>query len=570
MKHRVVGVARVAAVGARLWIASLILSGLALALAGSVAGQNASAIATHLRSGDGATPSTLPLKLVRPLWWLGTNQPGVQLLRVVPGVDWIPQTLSAVSASWGSAAALADEALGIAEAVDTGMLNANGSFDADVVSEIAVRAEAMRGPVERLKSVAEFMASDRGPWWQVADRAPQVTQLLDAHRAATGGVKALALADELLLGDVPRTVFVGITNPAEARGVHGIIGQYAVVMVGRDGITVRELDSNLALQNPSSLPENLSSGYSNFYGSGNVEWQNMTLSPFVDDAARQISAAWKQMRGEVLDVVVLLDTVALGRLAMSDGESYLSARGRLLESPQALSDYLSNGVYLEFPVDNLERKEFQTVLGSQIVKSVVSRIPEARKLLPALLPTLREGRLAMWVDNSLAIGAAHHVVFGPDSKRFDNNRVIVRLNNFSGNKMDFYLQPSLAVVQCEDTTTLNLNFTNKAPRREDLPDYVLRRLDPVGGYPGSFGGLELTVGNGWEVVQWSEDNGGIEPLFDEQPWGQRLRVWLEVPIGQAGSLEVVLARRSRHIEVPELDLAPLSVGWNLESAVCRP
>lgn len=568
MNHRVAGVARVVAVGLRLWVASLILSALVLALAGLVAGQNASAIATYLRSGEGTTPSTLPLKLVRPLWWMGTNQPGVQLLRVVPGANWIPQSLSAVSASWGSASALADEALGIAKAVDAGVLKADGSFSADVVSQIAIRAEAMRQPAKRLRGVVQFLAHDRGPWWQISERAPSVIRLFEAHRAASGGVEALALAEELLLDEVPRTVFVGITNPAEARGVHGIIGQYAIVVVGRNGIAIRELDSNLALRNPPSLPPSLSAGYSDFYGAGNSEWQNMNLSPFVDDAAEQISAAWERMRGETLDAVVLLDTVALGRLATSDGKTYLSAQGRLLESPQALSDYLSNGVYLEFPLDNLERKEFQTALGSRMVDSIVGQLREVRKLVPAIVPTLREGRLAMWVGDALADGAAPQVIFGPGSEHFDSNHVTVRLNNFSGNKMDFYLQPSLAVAKCDGITTLNLNFTNKAPRREDLPDYVLRRLDPIGGDPGSFVGLELTVGTAWEVVQWSQDEGGVEALLDEQSWGQRLRVWLDVTIGQERGLEVVLGRKIGDIEVPEIDLASLSSKWTLESTAC--
>ena len=569
MKHRVVGVVRVAAVGARLWIASLILSGLALALAGSVARQNTSAIAVHLRSGDAATPSTLPLKLVRPLWWFGANQPGVQMLRLVPGAAWIPQTLSAVSASWGSVSALADEALNVSKQVDAGVLNSDGSFNVEVASKVAIHAEAMRRPVERVKGLVEFLASDRGPWWQVSERAPLVTRLFDAHRAATGGIEALAMADEFLLGDVPRTVFVGITNPAEARGVHGIIGQYAVVIVGREGITVRELDSNLALQDPTALPETLSAGYGNFYGMDNPEWQNMTLSPFVDDAAEQISSAWKQMRGETLDAVVLLDTVALGQIATSNGETYLSAQGRLLESPQSLSDYLSNGLYLEFPLDNLERKEFQTALGGQLVASVVDRLNEVRTLIPALILTLRQGRVVFWVDSAHTGGSARQVVLGPDSDHFGSSHIAVRLNNFSGNKMDFYLQPSLTLEQCAGVTTLKLGFTNKAPPKEDLPDYVLRRLDPIGGNPGSFAGVSLTLGRGWEVLQWSEDDGGLEASFDEQPWGQRLRLWLDVTIGQTRTFEVVVSQKGTPNRIPEVDLAPLSTAWTLDSTTCR-
>lgn len=553
----------------RMWAASVILSAIALGVSGLVAGRNLTTIGGFLRSGEGAAPSALPLKLARPLWWFGANQPGVQMLRLVPGAAWIPQTLSAVSASWGSATALADEALNISKQVDAGVQNSDGSFNVEAVSKVAIHAEAMRRPVERVKGFVEFLASDRGPWWQVSERAPQVTRLFDAHRAATGGIEALAMADELLLGDVPRTVFVGITNPAEARGVHGIIGQYAVVIVGREGITVRELDSNLALQDPATLPETLSAGYGNFYGINNPEWQNMTLSPFVDDAAEKISSAWKQTRGETLDAVVLLDTVALGHIATSNGETYLTAQGRLLESPQGLSDYLSNGLYLEFPLDNLERKEFQTALGGQLVASVLDRLNEVRTLIPALTLALRQGRVVFWVDSAHTGGSARQVVLGPDSDHFGSSHIAVRLNNFSGNKMDFYLQPSLTFEQCAGVITLKLGFTNKAPPKEDLPDYVLRRLDPIGGNPGSFAGVSLTLGRGWEVLQWSEDDGGLEASFDEQPWGQRLRLWLDVTIGQTRTFEVVVSQKGTPNRIPEVDLAPLSTAWTLDSTTCR-
>jgi hypothetical protein len=277
---------------------------------------------------------------------------------------------------------------------------------------------------------------------------------------------------------------------------------------------------------------------------------------------------WQELRGENLDGVVLLDTVALGRVATIGEKKYMSAQGRLLESAKALSDYLSNGIYLEFPIDNLERKVFQTELGRQIVDEILDQLGDARKFVPALTPTLREGRIAFWAGESLVDDAAQRVRLGLQSENFAADKAVIRLNNFSGNKMDFYLKPSLSVATCEGTTNLKIELQNLAPPREELPDYVLRRLDPIGGNPGSFVGLELTVGSDWEISQWSEASPSVDARFLESSWGQRLRVWLDVPIGQTRQGEVLLTRTIGVGVSPVFDLAALSSDWSLGFGAC--
>lgn len=570
--HRVWVAARV---GLRLWLAGIVLSAIALAISGFIGGRNVMAIGAHLKDGEGRAPSALPLKLVRPLWWLGTNQPGVQVLRLIPGAQWVPQSLSAVSASWSAVTLLADEALRASRAIDDGIFNDDGTFDQQVVKNLAENSNSMSDAIDDLVGLLGFLEQDRGPMWRHPARSALVQELWEAHRAARDGLQAIRATQPLLTNDSPRAVFVGITNPAEARSVHGIIGQYAVVELSQDGIEVREIDSNLVLKDPPNLPSGLSEGYEDFYGANNSEWQNMTLSPFVDDAAEQIAAAWKLSRNQNLDGVVLIDTVALARLATAAGNTYMTAEGRLLSTAQGLSDYLSNGVYLEFPLDNLERKEFQTALGRRIVETVLDLLDNPRQLVPLLTPSLQQGRFAMWVRNSTEQLDSGQVVIGLHSERLPAQAAVVRLNNYSGNKMDFYLQPSITVARCAGEATISLKFENRAPRREDLPDYVLRRLDPIGGDPGSFVGLSITVGQHWEVTQWSEDDGGVESRLSEQLWGQRLRVWLDIPIGASRVVEIVLAPRRNAVAAPsgeaqflELDLAPMAMAWSTRYSGC--
>ncbi|NCX36092.1 MAG: DUF4012 domain-containing protein [Actinobacteria bacterium] len=562
-------VARATLVVLRIWISSLVLSALSLGIAALLGGLNVNTIVAYLRDGEADRPATYPLKIAQPLWWLGANQPGVQLLRIVPGVNWIPESLSAVSASWGSVIKVSDAALSLSEVADRGVLEADGTFNTQTVALLAERANEMRTPFQRLRGLVEFAEKARGPFWKMPEHAKMLQQLRDAHRAGTSGIDALSIAESLLLSEKPRTIFVGITNPAETRGLHGIIGQFAIVELGLDGIHVREVDSNLALRDPRTIPNGLSAGYVEFYGDNNPEWQNMTLSPFVDDAAEQISAAWRQARNEDLDAVVLVDTVALARLATARGNTYMSAQGRLLSSSQALSDYLSNGLYVEFPIDNLQRKKFQTDLGRLMIDSLLLNTNEVKPLVNPLSKSMLEGRIALWVGHSLSSTVTPKVVVGLDSEQLDENQVILRLNNFSGNKMDFYLQPWLAIEQCGNETTLTLRLVNIAPRREELPDYVLRRLDPIGENPASFVGISLTLGRAWQIAQWSEDNLDIDPTFIEEVWGQRLRVWAEVPIGEERSAEITLSGPGTQWVQPDLGLAPLASPWTVVYQRCR-
>jgi hypothetical protein len=561
----------------RIWISSLVLSALSLGVAALLGGLNLNTIVKHLRDGTEEVPSTYPLKIARPIWWLGANQPGVQLLRIVPGASWVPESLSAVSASWGSVIALSDGALSLSEIADRGIRESDGAFNTQTVTLISRQARKMREPLERLRGLIDFAEVDRGPFWQMPKHAEVHQQFRNLYGAAGSGIETLSVAESLLLSEKPRMVFVGITNPAETRGLQGIIGQYALVEVSRLGVNVIEIESNLALRDPQELPKNLSAGYTEFYGANNPEWQNMTLSPFVDDAAEQISAAWMQWRGNALDAVVLLDTVTLARLATVYGDNYMSAQGRLLETPQALSDYLSNGLYLEFPIDNLERKKFQTDLGRRMVDTLLKSLDNPQPLVRPLAVSIIERRIAFWINEQVGsekrplISADQGtVIVGLDSESFESNQIVVRLNNFSGNKMDFYLKPSLQVEWCDSAITATVQLRNLAPPSEELPDYVLRRLDPVSSNPASLVGISFTVGSDWRIEQWSEDDLGIDPIFVEDLSLQRLRIWVEIPIGQERNVSVTVSQAldSNVSQMPNIDLAPLSNDWSFDRSDC--
>ena len=207
----------------------------------------------------------------------------------------------------------------------------------------------------------------------------------------------------------------------------------------------------------------------------------MTLSPFADDAARQMSAAWEQQSGEKVDAVVLMDTVALAGLVSSTGGSITTQSGDRLQSPEEISKYLSNGIYFEFPEDNIARKEFQSQLEDGLIQHVLEQAFDVERVARSMFVHFGNGRVHLWFRDPRRQEAISETFIAGSSTSMRNGTIWVGANNFTGNKMDFYVQPAVTVRTCAGLTRVTIALTNTATKSASYPDYVTRRLDLSGG-----------------------------------------------------------------------------------------
>ena len=461
--------------------------------------------------------------------------PGVQMLRVVPGVTWAPQAVSAGSNVVSEVHSLLENggAEILATALSGELTPEPGTIDVNAAVGVAENAQQMGDRVLRLRSAVADLEGLHVPGVsdsRIDDALAKATGYLELAESAVVAMKQLP---QLIGSETPVRYFVGITNEAELRGIQGIIGEYAIVEIDKGEISVSRTGSNTELVDPNALPPELVGEYSEIHGNTNTEWQNMNLSPFLDPAALQITSAWKLQTGESLDGVVLLDTVALAKWAIPKVGSVQSAQGRVLSTWEALADYLSNGVYFEFPIDQNARKQFQSDIAEQLIKAVTESSLEIQQTIQSLAKPMIHGRVAAWLNGDK--GREFNTTMLARSSKSLQDEFVVAFNNLTGNKMDFYLQVEAVATTCN---SIELKFVSTADSKVKYPEYLTRRLDSdaeaqVGSY------LEVNA-----ILPAGTSLGTVKELgedvsFDVYPIsGNRtlVRTWIEVVSEKTGDI----------------------------------
>ena len=486
-------------------------------------------------------PGLTRAKLAKPLMWVATQHPGVEAMRYVPGLTWIERLGNDVSGLLKNGVDAASAGLDVLETLrQEPIFVGPGQLDEEVLVNINEPLARIDDSLAEMPSVHEV--SGNIPRWILARilRTEYFVRAQEVERAVRGAVVGLHQGLDLILTDSDVRVFLAVTNPAEKRGVQGIIGQYAVLNLTGGKIEKVSSGSNTSLVDPSSLPDGLSAGYSSLFGETNPEWVNMTLSPFADDAAEQMSAAWEKQSGEKVDAVVMMDTVALAELVASTGGSVTTQAGDRLVSPGDISSYLSNGIYFDFPEDNIARKEFQSQVEDGLIQHVLKQSFDVERVARSMFVHFGNGRILLWFRDSRRQEAIAETFIAGASSSMRNGTILVGANNFTGNKMDFYVQPEVTVQTCAGVSRVTVALTNTATSGVSYPDYVTRRLD-LGGEQGRLGvvlGLTLVMKSefgvrleGWGQERVSGESFSLDgfPAFQET---------IELGLGQASEFVV--------------------------------
>jgi hypothetical protein len=466
--------------------------------------------------------------------------PAVQILRVVPGISWAPQALNAGSRVVSEVHSLLEN--GGNEIVNialSGELTPEpGSIDVGAAVAVATHAQQLGDGVSRLRSAVADLDGLRVPGVadsRIDDAVAKATDYLDLANSAVVAMKQMPL---LIGSETPVRYFVGITNEAELRGIQGIIGEYATIEIDKGKISVSRTGSNTDLVNPDVLPPELIGEYSEIHGVTNTEWQNMNLSPFLDPAALQITNSWKLQTGESLDGVILLDTVALAKWAIPKVGTIESAQGRVLATWEALADYLSNGVYFEFPTDQIARKQFQSELAGKLIAAITGSSLEPQQLFRSLAKPMTDGRVVAWLNGELG-SEFNKTVLARSSTSFPDD-VVIGFNNLTGNKMDFYLQVEVGPTTC---STAKLTIRSTADPSANYPDYLARRLDVDDVFEAELGSyLEINAVLPAGVGVVSVEETGAANSYDVYPMsGNRtvVRTWVDVVSGEVRDVSYV-------------------------------
>lgn len=264
-----------------------------------------------------------------------------------------------------------------------------------------------------------------------------------------------------------------LTSNAEARAIGGLIGQYVTAVSNCGDLEIVRVGTNTDLKDSNELNKTFNE-FPSLFQSANPEWVNSNLIPNGFEVSQSWMRAYEEQFGEKLDGVLVLDTLLLSKFAEIQG-GLSAADGTALLTSAEIDAYLRNGIYFQFPENQILRKKHLLEITEQLAKSLNFSTLTKTGMFPAVMSALSEDRILFSLNTELHPRAALERLSWSGKK---NSTVFIGVNNLSGSKFDFYSKYSVQVNKCSNVNYLiRFKVDNSAPKSLKYPDYVARRLD---------------------------------------------------------------------------------------------
>ncbi len=478
-----------------------------------------------------------------PAWWTVANLPVAgSPLRTVRALTGQVQRVSA------QAPALLDAAATLLQTPDGGTKSINtNNITTATVGRVTTSLNA--ATVASRRAAAAVAGSDAS-WLPVVSRARTrvLRSLQDVNQRLVVVNRAAGALTPLLGLTRPQTFFVGFMNEAEARGLGGLPGAFAILTVDRGRFRFTHFGSDTEFHKVHTGLD-LGAEYDARYSQDDPanEYANSDISPDLRDAARIWSAMWQQKSGQHIDGVAVLDPTTLSYLLKVTGPATLADGTRVgASNVVALTQ---STVYAEFASDARSNAYLRSIAAAaaKTLTGAGGRTP--LRLVSALATATEQRRFAIWSADTATekriVGAGYGAVLEP-SPAFTGFTVV----NAGGNKLDYYLDRRMTYrpTSCAAGSTARATFTltNNAPR-SGLPTYVTLRNDqhPANVRPGD---------NRVLVTYYASPGAGIVSVtVDGKPVGVSTApekglvattVDVELPVGTSRTLTVVVREPS--------------------------
>lgn len=264
-----------------------------------------------------------------------------------------------------------------------------------------------------------------------------------------------------------------ITSSAETRTLGGLIGQYAVVRSNCGTFKIDRVGTNTDLNDNRKFIK-LFDLYPGLFQSNNPEWNNSNLIPDGLNLSKAWISAFEQQFQENIDGVIVVDTNILSKIAAVNG-GLTAADGKKLNSAEEIDAYLRNGIYFQFPENQIKRKKHLLEITEQLANSFQISTLASNKISKAIIDAIGDDRMLIYLKNKNSRSDQLNQLNWSES---NNDTVYVGVNNLSGSKFDYYSNYSLSILRCHNNRyLLTFSLSNNAKTDLIYPDYVARRLD---------------------------------------------------------------------------------------------
>jgi hypothetical protein len=279
----------------------------------------------------------------------------------------------------------------------------------------------------------------------------------------------------------PQRYFVGLQNEAQARGLGGLPGAFAIVTADHGTLTFTHFENDNTLKHV-GVNLDLGADYAKMYqrAAPTQSYGNSNFSPHFPDAARIWAAMWEKKTGEHIDGALALDPTALGYLLNVTGPATLPSGQRI--SSGNIVALTQKDLYRLFS-DDRARKRYLIDIADGVSHQLLGGHGDTKRLLRAAAKAADQRRLVLWsadptVEANLVRAGFAGVVEGDGAPV---SGFVV--NNLTGSKLDYYLGRKMIYNRTgcgsASTATATISLTNGAPK-SGLPSYVTRHDIPPG------------------------------------------------------------------------------------------
>jgi hypothetical protein len=255
---------------------------------------------------------------------------------------------------------------------------------------------------------------------------------------------------------------------------------------------------------------------------------------------------WERESGKRIDGVIALDQVALsyilgavGPVTLGDGE--VVTQDNVVELTGSTS-------YIRFPKDQVARKAYLQSIATAVVQKMTGQIQSPGKLLDALGRAAGERRISVWSAFPAEQQVLEETPLGHILPEDTGPFAQVVINNFGGNKMDYYLERDIeyAADGCDGemrNSTVTVRLTNAATDVSRLPDYVTTSAGlppdlPIKVPPGSMvSSVRVLATKGAELVNLTSNGERVVPNRESVERGHpSFEIFVVIPPGESGEL----------------------------------
>ncbi len=360
------------------------------------------------------------------------------------------------------------------------------------------QVSALAGPLgvvdDQLTGATAQLRSLQSGWLlgPIQSRLDQLdTKVFRAQASASLAAQLVQDAPSLLGGDGVRHYFIAFMDPAESRGLGGLIAAYGELTADQGRLTLTRSgdigDLNAALPKGGGHltgPADYLARYGAF-APQQFRFEDVSYAPDLPTVADVIQQLYPQAGGDHIDGVLALDPYGLAALIGLTGSIEVPGLGRLTSANTASE--LLEGQYAAFSTSQqkVAHNYDQDALRIEFHKLTTGSLPGPRTLSDALDHGVRQGRIEFWSFDKADQPVLYRLGLAGAFPAADGHDLLaVTTQNAANNKIDVYLQRSITDAVNYDpangavASRVTITLHNGAPA-QGLPNEV------IGSYFGS-------------------------------------------------------------------------------------